>query len=88
MSKAVLRSTRDCPSLGRRGSPLDWTAISPHRVPFAFQELHRQYVLMISEQSDTFEFCMTEVGIVSGVLRVAVLRGASFCRGTRAVRTW
>lgn len=25
------------------------------------QDLHRQYVLQISEQTDTFEFCMTEV---------------------------
>ncbi len=33
------------------------------------QELHRQYVLRISEETDTFEFCMTEVRLRDGYAR-------------------
>lgn len=33
------------------------------------QELHRQYVLRISEQTDTFEFCMTEVCCIHTALQ-------------------
>ncbi|CAM9336623.1 unnamed protein product [Pylaiella littoralis] len=35
--------------------------------PSFVEELHRQYVLSISEQTDTFEFCMTEHLRMSGV---------------------
>ncbi|CAM9372083.1 unnamed protein product [Ectocarpus sp. 12 AP-2014] len=35
--------------------------------PSFFEELHRQYILRISEQTDTFEFCMTEHLRMSGV---------------------
>lgn len=38
-----------------------------HLCVASFQELHRQYVLRISEQTDTFEFCMTEVGAATAL---------------------
>ena len=41
---------------------IDTYHMSSSYVVASFQEFHRQYVLRISEQTDTFEFCMTEVG--------------------------